>query len=102
MNRKETEALLAEKRKQIETLHQEMGRIGVAFLAENKPFEVGTICEYNGRQFRIAGYSYGFEPNVLINPMKQNGKPSRLVRYLRGVDWDDLKEKLTVIGFAED
>lgn len=77
-------------------------RIGVAFLAENKPFEVGTLCEYNGRQFRIAGYSYGFEPNVLINPMKQNGKPSRLVRYFRGVDWDDLKKKLTVVGFAED
>ena len=79
-----------------------MGRIGETFLAENKPFEVGTLCEYNGRQFRIAGYNYYFEPNVLINPMKQNGKPSRLVRYLRGVDWDDLKEKLTVIGFAED
>lgn len=102
MNRKETDALLAEKRKQIDTLHQEIVRIGIAFLAENKPFEVGTLCEYNGRQFRIAGYCYGFEPNVLINPMKQNGKPSRLVRYLRGVDWDDLKEKLTVIGFAED
>lgn len=102
MNRKETEALLAEKRKQILALQQEMGRICETFLAENKPFEVGTLCEYNGRQFRIAGYNYYFEPNVLINPMKQNGKPSRLVRYLRGVDWDDLKDKLTVVGFAED
>lgn len=102
MNRKETEALLAEKRKQILALQQEMGRIEDTFLAENKPFEVGTICEYHGRRFRIAGYYFYFKPNVLINPMEQNGKPSRLVRYFRGIDWDDLKDKLTVVGFAED
>ena len=57
MNRKETEALLAEKRKQILALQKEMGCIGEAFLAENKTIEVGTLCEYNGRQFRISGYN---------------------------------------------
>lgn len=102
MNRKETEALLAEKREQIETLQQEIERIGDAFFDENKPFKEGTICEYNGRRFRIAGYSYGFEPNVLINPMNRNGEPARFMNFLRGVAWDDLKKKLTVVGFAED
>lgn len=101
MNLKETEALIAEKRNVIEALKKEIEGVKTDFLNDNKPFAIGTIFEFNNIRYRVAGYSYDYSPSMTVNPMKKNGTPSLRKQYFYGVKWDELKDKLKVVGFSE-
>lgn len=101
MNLRETEALIAEKRNAIEALKKEIEGVKTDFLNDNKPFAVGTLFEHNGRRYRVAGYSYVYSPSMIVNPMKKDGKPSCRMQNFYGVSWNELKDKLKVVGFSE-
>lgn len=101
MNLKETEALIAEKIEAIEALNREIESVKTNFLNENKPFAVGTLFEFNSIRYRVAGYSYDYSPRMMVNPMKKDGTPSRRMQYFYGVSWNELKDKLKVVGFYE-
>lgn len=101
MNLKETEALIAEKKKAIEALNREIKRTKTKFLKDNKPFAVGTIFEFNNFRYRVAGYTYDYSPTIIVNCMKKDGTPLRRMQYFYGVKWDELKDKLKVVGFSE-
>lgn len=101
MNRKETEALIAEKEEEIHVLRKEIDDVKTQFLYDNKPFAVGTLFEHNGRRYRVAGYSYVYSPLMTVNLMKKDGTPSSRMQIFYGVSWNELKDKLKVVGFSE-
>ena len=101
MNLKETEALIAEKRRAIESLKREIEGIKTNFLNDNKPFAVGTLFEFNSIRYRVAGYSYDYLPTMMVNPMRKDGTPSQRRQYFYNVSWDELEDKLTIVGFTE-